>query len=71
MVFDLTTGRRVAASDLFQKASLKELAAKVDRLRAAAVESAFQEGLKNLEGNQMTREDLSELLEEPRQSLAR
>jgi len=40
---DLKTGRRLAAKDLFKPASLQELAAKVDRLRAAAVEKALHE----------------------------
>jgi hypothetical protein len=55
---DLQTGRRLTAKDLFKPAALEELAAKVDRLRSAAVEKATQENRAYLEGNQMTEEDL-------------
>lgn len=60
---DLRTGRRLAAKDLFKPASLQELAAKVDRLRVAAVEKAIQENRAYLEENGMTEEYLLEAME--------
>jgi hypothetical protein len=65
---DLKTGRRLAAKDLFKPASLEELAAKVDRLRSAAVEKAIQEHRPHLEENEMTEEYLAEAMEPAVQS---
>lgn len=41
IVVDLKTGRRLTAKDAFRAGSLEDLAAKVDRMRAAAVERAI------------------------------
>jgi hypothetical protein len=67
LVADLKTGRRLAAKDLFKPAFLEELAAKVDRLRATAVEKAIQENRAYLEENGMTEEDLMETMEPAKQ----
>jgi hypothetical protein len=64
---DLKTGRRLTAKDLFKPASLEELAAKVDRLRVAAVEKAIQENRAYLEENAMTEEYLLEAMEPAKQ----
>ncbi len=64
---DLKTGRRLAAKDLFKPVSLEELAAKVDRLRVAAVEKAIQENRAFLEENDMTEEDLLATMEPAKQ----
>ncbi len=71
VVVDLRTGRPVTAPDLFRKASLAELAAKVDRLRAAAVEESFRSSLASMKTDPdpidpLTEEDLNRILEEPR-----
>lgn len=60
---DLKTGRRLTAKDLFMPASLPELAAKVDRLRVAAVEKAIQEYRAAPESDGMTEEYLMEAME--------
>lgn len=65
VVADLKTGRRLTAKDLFK--SHQELAAKVDRMRAAAIETAIQEFRPYLEGNQMTEEDLLSTMEPARE----
>lgn len=56
VVADLKTGRRLTAKDLFK--SQEELAAKLERMRAAAVERATQENRARVEQNEMTEEDL-------------
>jgi hypothetical protein len=71
VVVDLRTGLPVTAPDLFRKASLVELAAKVDRLRAAAVEESFRSSLESIKTDPdpmdpLTEEDLNRILEEPR-----
>lgn len=65
-VLDLKTGRLLTAKDLFK--SHEKLAAKLDRLRAAAVEKAFQEYRPYLKDNGMTEEDLAEALAPARES---
>lgn len=55
-VLDLKTGRRLTAKDLFK--SHEKLAAKLDRMRTAAVEKSFQENRAYLKDNDMTEEDL-------------
>ena len=67
VVADLKTGRRLTAKDLFKPAALEELAAKVDRMRTAAIETAIQEYRPYLEGNQMTEEDLLSTMEPARE----
>ena len=66
IVADLKTGRRLAAKDLFK--SREELAAKVERMRAAAVEKAIEENRAYLKENQMTEEDLVAIMEPAMQS---
>jgi hypothetical protein len=66
IVADLKTGRRLAATDLFK--SQEELAAKVDRMRAAAVEKTLQEHRVHLKEMEMTEEDLAATMEPAVQS---
>lgn len=66
VVADLKTGRRLTAKDLFK--SRDELAAKVERMRAAAVEKAAQEHRAHLKDYDMTEEDLASALEPAKQS---
>jgi len=63
---DLRTGRRLTAKDLFKPASLPELAAKVDPLRIAAIETAIQEYRPYLKESGMTEEYLLEAMEPAR-----
>lgn len=68
VVADLRTGRRLTAKDLFKPAALPELAARVDRLRSAAVEKALREHRARLKEYEMTEEDLAAILEPAVQS---
>ncbi len=61
IVLDMKTGRRLAADGLFK--SQEELAAKVERMRAAAVEKTFQEHRAHLKDREMTEEDLAMTME--------
>lgn len=65
---DLRTGRLLSAKDLFRAGSLAELAAKVDAMRAAAVEKAVQEHRAQLKEYEMTEEDLAATMEPAKQS---
>jgi hypothetical protein len=71
VVADLKTGRRLTAKDLFK--AQEELAAKVNRMRAAAVEKALQKHRLNLKENPdpmdpMREEDLMATMEQAKQS---
>lgn len=66
VVLDMKTGRRLAAEDVFR--SLEKLAAKMERLRAAAVKTAIQEFRPHLKENEMTEEDLAVAMEPAVQS---
>ncbi len=66
IVLDMKTGRRLGAKDLFK--SQEELAAKVERMRAAAVKKAIQEHRAHLKEMEMTEEDLTATMEPAVQS---
>lgn len=66
IVLDMKTGRRITAKDVFR--SQEELAAKVERLRAAAVEKAIQENQRYLKEDDMTEEVLASIMEPAVQS---
>jgi len=65
IVLDLKTGHRLTAKDLFK--SQEELAARVERMRAAAVEKAIQEHRAHLKEMEMTEEDLMSTMEPAKQ----
>jgi hypothetical protein len=66
IVLDMKTGRRLAAKDLFK--SQEELAAKVERMRAAEVEKTLQEHRAHLKDMELTEELLTAIMEPAVQS---
>jgi hypothetical protein len=68
VLLDLKTGRRLTAKDLFRAGLLQDLAAKVDRMRASAVEKAVKEHRVLLKEWEMTEEDLEVIMEPAKQS---